>query len=80
MAPAVLDASSDGGGDSMAMDIEPSEVRLGVSRRQSDSPQECQVCVVGAGPAGLMTATNLARMGIKVQVVDDREDPTPVGR
>lgn len=41
---------------------------------------QCQVCVVGAGPAGLMLAANLTRFGIDVEVVDDRADQTPVGR
>jgi NADPH-dependent 2,4-dienoyl-CoA reductase/sulfur reductase-like enzyme len=43
-------------------------------------PSECQVCVVGAGPAGLMLAANLSRFGIKVTIIDDRADQTPVGR
>ena len=43
-------------------------------------PSECQVCIVGAGPAGLMMATNLVRFGVKVMVIDDRADQTPVGR
>jgi 2-polyprenyl-6-methoxyphenol hydroxylase-like FAD-dependent oxidoreductase len=45
-----------------------------------EAPLECQVCVVGAGPAGLMLACNLGRYGIKVEIVDDRADQTPVGR
>lgn len=43
-------------------------------------PTECQVCIVGAGPAGLMLATNLVRFGIKAMVIDERADQTPVGR
>lgn len=43
-------------------------------------PTECQVCIVGAGPAGLMLATNLVRFGVKAMVIDDRADQTPVGR
>lgn len=43
-------------------------------------PSECQVCIVGAGPAGLMMATNLVRFGVKTTVIDDRADQTPVGR
>ncbi|KAG6012822.1 hypothetical protein E4U43_003609 [Claviceps pusilla] len=45
-----------------------------------DPPSECQVCVVGAGPAGLMMAATLTRYGINVEVIDDRADQTPVGR
>jgi NADPH-dependent 2,4-dienoyl-CoA reductase/sulfur reductase-like enzyme len=53
---------------------------LTLLRSMPEPPLECQVCVVGAGPAGLMLAVNLARFGIKVDVVDDRADQTPVGR
>jgi NADPH-dependent 2,4-dienoyl-CoA reductase/sulfur reductase-like enzyme len=49
-------------------------------RSLPEAPIDCQVCVVGAGPAGLMLAANLTRFGIKVEVVDDRADQTPVGR
>jgi phenol 2-monooxygenase len=45
-----------------------------------EAPVECQVCVVGAGPAGLMLAANLTRFGVKIEIVDERSDPTPVGR
>ena len=38
------------------------------------------VLVVGAGPAGLMLATNLTRFGVKVKVIDDRLNKTPAGR
>lgn len=54
--------------------------RLTMLRSMPEAPAECQVCVVGAGPAGLMLATNLARFGVKVLIVDDRADQTPVGR
>ncbi|KAL1857588.1 hypothetical protein Daus18300_010228 [Diaporthe australafricana] len=40
----------------------------------------CDVCVVGAGPAGIMLAALLARFGIKVEILDDRPDQTTVGR
>lgn len=43
-------------------------------------PIQAQVCVVGAGPAGLMLSVNLARFGIKVEVIDERADQTSVGR
>ncbi|KHO00048.1 phenol 2-monooxygenase [Metarhizium album ARSEF 1941] len=45
-----------------------------------EPPSDCQVCVVGAGPAGLMMAATLTRYGIHTEVVDDRADQTPVGR
>lgn len=54
--------------------------RLALLRSMPEVPLECQVCVVGAGPAGLMLACNLGRFGIKVEVVDDRADQTAVGR
>lgn len=54
--------------------------RLTLLRNMPETPLECQVCVVGAGPAGLMLGCNLARFGVNVQIVDDRADQTPVGR
>ncbi|MCP2256510.1 2-polyprenyl-6-methoxyphenol hydroxylase [Streptoalloteichus tenebrarius] len=41
---------------------------------------ECDVLVVGAGPAGLMTAVTAARAGARVRVVDRREGPTDQSR
>ncbi|POS73145.1 FAD binding domain-containing protein [Diaporthe helianthi] len=41
-------------------------------------PGRCNVCVVGAGPAGIIAL--LARFGIKVEILDDRPDQTAVGR
>ncbi|KAH8806083.1 FAD binding domain-containing protein [Xylogone sp. PMI_703] len=38
------------------------------------------VVVVGAGPAGLMVASNLARYGVRPVIVDDRSDKTSTGR
>ncbi|TVY41092.1 3-hydroxybenzoate 4-monooxygenase [Lachnellula subtilissima] len=38
------------------------------------------VVIAGAGPAGLMLASNLARYGIKPIIVDDRLDKTSTGR
>lgn len=49
-------------------------------RSSPEPPLECQVCVVGAGPAGLMMAATLTRYGINVEVIDERADQTPVGR
>ncbi|KAE8449882.1 hypothetical protein EG329_007359 [Mollisiaceae sp. DMI_Dod_QoI] len=38
------------------------------------------VIIVGAGPAGLMLASNLVRFGIKTKIIDDRPDKTSTGR
>ncbi|OAA61182.1 pentachlorophenol 4-monooxygenase [Niveomyces insectorum RCEF 264] len=93
MAPAVLEnAAEERSTDDVAMDgaastdiaasmtVESCVDNLTMLRSMPEAPQVCQVCVVGAGPAGMMTAANLARFGVKVQVIDDRADPTPVGR
>lgn len=53
---------------------------LTLLRSFPEPPIECQVCIVGAGPAGLMLASTLTRYGINVEVLDDRADQTPVGR
>lgn len=71
--PIMDELTSEGGGPVQ-------DDRLTMLRSMPEAPIECQVCVIGAGPAGLMLATNLARFGVKVQVVDDRADQTPVGR
>ncbi|KAI1634281.1 FAD binding domain-containing protein [Biscogniauxia mediterranea] len=46
----------------------------------SSDGEICDVCVVGAGPAGLTLAVVLARLGLKIEVLDDRPDQTAVGR
>lgn len=38
------------------------------------------VLVVGAGPTGLTTATELARRGIKPTLIDQRDGPSPLSR
>lgn len=54
--------------------------RLELPQRISDTASKCQVCVVGAGPAGLMLACNLARFGVHLLIIDNRADQTPAGR
>lgn len=43
-------------------------------------PERHDVCIVGAGPAGLMLGLTLARLGITPLILDERTDATPVGR
>ncbi|KAH9889597.1 FAD binding domain-containing protein [Xylariomycetidae sp. FL2044] len=52
----------------------------GKRRETATSRHTSEVCVVGAGPAGLMMAVLLARFGINVEVLDERADQTSAGR
>ncbi|KPM34924.1 hypothetical protein AK830_g11653 [Neonectria ditissima] len=47
---------------------------------QNGQQDKSDVCVVGAGPAGVMLSALLARFGLKVELLDDRPDQTAVGR
>ena len=38
------------------------------------------IVIVGAGPAGLMLSTCLARWGYNIKHIDNRAEPTPTGR
>ncbi|KGQ11766.1 Phenol 2-monooxygenase [Beauveria bassiana D1-5] len=88
MAPGILQAVRSPGqhpSEEQVLRHSPSpngEVSASLSRLQMPraSTPQCQVCVVGAGPAGLMLACNLARFGIDVQVIDERDGKTTVGR
>lgn len=88
MAPGILETCSTADTRSHDGVVESTEGVIGgncvdhvtMLRSMPEAPAQCQVCVVGAGPAGLMLGANLARFGIKVQVIDDRPDPTSVGR
>jgi 2-polyprenyl-6-methoxyphenol hydroxylase-like FAD-dependent oxidoreductase len=40
------------------------------------SAHETDVLVVGAGPAGLVLALWLTRMGVRVKIIDKTEQPT----
>ncbi|KAI1844516.1 hypothetical protein JX266_009403 [Neoarthrinium moseri] len=44
------------------------------------TPVNTDVCIIGAGPAGLMLACLLVRFGIRTTVFDERSDQTTVGR
>ncbi|KAH7123020.1 FAD binding domain-containing protein [Dactylonectria macrodidyma] len=44
------------------------------------SVDKSDVCVVGAGPAGLMLGALVARFGLNVEILDERPDQTAVGR
>ncbi|KAH8884478.1 hypothetical protein GQ53DRAFT_752089 [Thozetella sp. PMI_491] len=80
MSPAIIEKNIDDRTTDSVMEDAECVDRLTLLRSVPELPTECEVCVVGAGPAGLMLATNLARFGVKVEVIDDRADQTPVGR
>lgn len=82
MSPAVIERPMEDGAPTAEARKEVIDCvdRLTMLRSMPEPSVECQVCVVGAGPAGLMLACNLGRFGVKVEVVDDRADQTPVGR
>ncbi|KAK1998852.1 FAD binding domain-containing protein [Colletotrichum falcatum] len=53
---------------------------LSEQQQQNGATGRSDVCVVGAGPAGLMLGSLLARFGQRVQIIDERPDQTAVGR
>lgn len=64
-----------------AVPVADIDTEMGISSsREKKGAGDAAVLVVGAGPAGLMLATNLARFGIDVKIVDDRADKTSTGR
>lgn len=48
--------------------------------RHQPKPEHHDVCIIGAGPAGLMLGLVLARFGIRPLILDERSDQTPAGR
>jgi phenol 2-monooxygenase len=80
MSPAALEKPASDQLSEAPMETTECFDRLSQLRSNPEAAIECQVCVVGAGPAGLMLGCNLGRFGIKVEIVDDRADQTPVGR
>jgi 2-polyprenyl-6-methoxyphenol hydroxylase-like FAD-dependent oxidoreductase len=44
------------------------------------APDKYDIVILGAGPAGLMLSTQLARWGYKIKHIDNRPEPTPTGR
>jgi 2-polyprenyl-6-methoxyphenol hydroxylase-like FAD-dependent oxidoreductase len=42
--------------------------------------EKFDVTIIGAGPAGLVLSTCLARWGYKIKHIDNRSEPTPTGR
>lgn len=53
--------------------LEPNWVCIRISHPPSMSTKSnVDVCIIGAGPAGLMCANGLARAGVNVRVVDQR--------
>ncbi|KAG9239305.1 FAD binding domain-containing protein [Amylocarpus encephaloides] len=65
---------------SAANDSLPNEFTNGHGTAVNGSTGTENVIIVGAGPAGLMLASNLTRYGIKPCIVDDRSDKTSTGR
>lgn len=43
-----------------------------VERRDRDNISHTDVLIIGAGPAGLMAAQALARLGVNTRIVDRR--------
>ncbi|KAL1892616.1 hypothetical protein Sste5346_006901 [Sporothrix stenoceras] len=56
------------------------ELQPAVNGHGEPSTPRCEVCVVGAGPAGLMLASNLVRLGIHTKIIDERPTATSLGR
>ncbi|ANZ40087.1 hypothetical protein BBK82_32675 [Lentzea guizhouensis] len=50
------------------------------TRAPRQSPQDCEVLVVGAGPSGLMTAALLKQQGVDVCVIDANAGPATESR
>ncbi|KAH6654051.1 FAD binding domain-containing protein [Truncatella angustata] len=69
------------------MNDTPSTNSIEIAAVNGDLPQsgngtteQCDVCIVGAGPSGLMLATTLTRFGLNPIILDERLDQTAVGR
>ncbi|KAF2836192.1 phenol 2-monooxygenase [Patellaria atrata CBS 101060] len=81
MSPSALHREVNGEPADGSMEVVQQEVSNGhngtTNNSRSDDPS---VVVVGAGPAGLMLASNLVRYGIKTKIVDNRPNKTSTGR
>ncbi|KAJ9139430.1 FAD binding domain-containing protein [Pleurostoma richardsiae] len=82
MAPSASAATEDisMGNSEVVVNTNGSSEPLTMLRPMEEPREKCEVCIVGAGPAGLMLAVNLARFGIKPILLDERHDQTTVGR
>ncbi|KAK6088037.1 FAD binding domain-containing protein [Seiridium cupressi] len=80
MAPYITGSDTDMAGTTTMESVETTAVNGSLSQPGQSENEQCDVCVVGAGPSGLMLASLLARFGIHVITLDERPDQTAVGR
>lgn len=80
MAPYMTDHDAEMNGTDSQGSSEVTAVNGNLPQSSQVTTEQCDVCVVGAGPSGLMLATTLTRFGLNPIVLDERPDQTAVGR
>lgn len=80
MAPYMADPDVGMNGTNIEESVEIAAVNGNLLHPDQVATEKCDVCVVGAGPSGLMLATTLTRFGLHPIVLDERPDQTAVGR